>query len=228
MEDNDLSQSLDRMSSFLLSEETLDQVLGLVAALARSSIPGADGVGITLKRNGAAITAAHSDEFVVHVDQEQFASGQGPCLSAIEEERTFVVHATPDERWPVFTTRASAANVSSVLSIPLSAADGTIGALNIYGRAPHAFDDYSTESAARFARHAAVLLSNAQAFASTQQLADNLEIALKTRETIGIAKGILMERDGLTREEAFEVMRVASQDTNTKVNEIARRIVEGE
>ncbi len=63
---------------------------------------------------------------------------------------------------------------------------------------------------------------------STQRLADNLEIALKSRETIRIAKGILMERDGLTMEEAFDVMRVASQETNTKLNEIARRIVEKE
>jgi len=118
--------------------------------------------------------------------------------------------------------------VSSVLSIPLSTGTGAIGALNIYGRAPHAFDDYSTESAARFARQAAVLLSNAQAYASTQRLADNLEIGLKTSETICIAKGILMERDGITRKEAFDVMRRASQDTNTKLNEVARRIVDKE
>lgn len=228
MEEKDLYQSLDRMPAFLLSEETLDQNLGPVAALARSSISGADGVGITLKRDGAAVTAAHSDEFVVDVDNHQFAAGHGPCLSAIEEGHSFKVDTTPDERWPEFTARAAEANVSSVLSIPLHAGDGTIGALNIYGRAPHAFDDYSTESGARFARHAAVLLSSAQAYASTQRLADNLEIALKTRETIGIAKGILMERDGITREEAFDVMRRASQETNTKLNEVARRIVDKE
>ena len=135
---------------------------------------------------------------------------------------------TPDERWPEFTARAAEANVSSVLSIPLSVGDGVIGALNIYGRAPHAFDDYSNESAARFRATPRSCSSNAQAYASTQRLADNLEIALKTRETIGIAKGILMERDGITREEAFDVMRRASQEANTKLNEVAQRIVDKE
>src|SRR5919108_3452392 len=97
---DELSHSLQRMSNLLLSEETVDAILEIVVTLARSTIPGADGAGVTVRRRGPT-TAAHSDPMVTDLDDMQYRLGSGPCLAAIEDARRYRVDSTAVEgRWP--------------------------------------------------------------------------------------------------------------------------------
>jgi AmiR/NasT family two-component response regulator len=60
-----------------------------------------------------------------------------------------------------------------------------------------------------------------------QQIA-NLQAALETRHTIGLAQGLLMGRYGLTEDQAFAYLARISQDRNVKLRELARRLVAGD
>lgn len=97
--------------------------------------------------------------------------------------------------------------------------------MNIYARAERAFDDTAIGVAEVFARQAKVALHNAQIYTAARRLADQLNEALQSRDMIGQAKGILMEREGLTDQEAFDMLRTISQNTNVKLRDIAERLI---
>jgi GAF domain-containing protein len=224
---DELARTLLRMSGILLDEESLDAVLELVATLACRAVPGVDGAGVSLQREHMVYTAASTDSEVQVLDDLQYDSGEGPCLSAIEEGRVIVAHTLDGEqRWPRFTPRARKKGIYSVLSLPLTVRERTIGALNLYSRTVGTIEDDAQETASLFAQQASFVLANARAYADAEQLTGQLQEALKSREIIGRATGIIMERNGLRGDQAFDMLRRTSQNTNTKLRDIAQRIVE--
>jgi GAF domain-containing protein len=112
----------------------------------------------------------------------------------------------------------------SSLSVPLPMSD-LRGGLNVYAREAHAFDEDARSTATRFAPYAAVAINNMSAYQSARDMADNLEIALKSRAVIDQAKGILIERHRLTPEQAFQVLARASQHANRKLRDVAEHLV---
>jgi GAF domain-containing protein len=221
----ELSESLTRMAGLRLSEETLDAILDMIASLARSAIEPADHVSVTLVRDGNVITAARSDELVTEIDQGQYDSKEGPCISAMQDRLLVDSPSLKEEsRWPAFTTVAIDKGVGSVRSVPLSIDDHSLGALNLYSNSPHSFTE-TAQVVDVFARHASVVLANAEAYASAEQLNEQLTEALRSREIIGQAKGILMEREGCDGDDAFDMLRRISQNSNTKLRDIAQGIV---
>jgi GAF domain-containing protein len=113
----------------------------------------------------------------------------------------------------------------SSLSIPLQVRGETLGALNLYSKTLSAFEGTGAANADLFGEHAAVAVANAYTFANALRLSENLKEALKSRELIGEAKGILMAREGVTEDEAFEMLRRASQRANLKLRDIAQELV---
>jgi AmiR/NasT family two-component response regulator len=98
--------------------------------------------------------------------------------------------------------------------------------LNIYSGQPHAFDETARASAERFAAEASRVVALAVRLAEHAELADNLRIALASRATIDQALGVIMGQNRCTAEDAFNVLRTASQNRNVKLREIAARIIE--
>ena len=129
-----------------------------------------------------------------------------------------------ERRWPPFTKTAAAHGVRSTLSLPLRVGADSIGALNLYSRSVNGFE-VDDAVAGVFAAQAAVLLENARAYWAAHTLSEQLEEALKSRAVIEQAKGILIARHGYTDEEAFQHLSRESQETNTKLRDIAQRTV---
>jgi len=128
--------------------------------------------------------------------------------------------------WPVFQTKAHEFGVTEALSTPLLRAPGqAIGALNIYSHRDGGFADTERHTADVVAEHAAILVANASALAGANQLNEELRNAVASREIIGEAKGIIMERQSCTRDEAFEILRRASQRENRKLRGLAEDLV---
>jgi GAF domain-containing protein len=222
----ELSTQLVDMTQVLLSEQTLDSVLEVVANLAKQTVAETVGVGITLVRENRFVTAAHTDEIVRTVDSHQYRAGEGPCLQAAVENRRYeIVDMAGETRWPNYTPRAKNEGISSSLSLPLAIRDTPIGAVNFYSRLVRAYDNAGAKATV-FAEQASVILANAQAYASTTQVNDQLKEALKTREIIGEAKGILMEREAIGEDEAFDMLRRISQHQNIKLRTIAQEVVD--
>ncbi len=205
-------------------DEELDATLTRVSKLAVGQIAGCDMAGVTLIRTGKPVTAAFTDVEAPEIDSAQYESGEGPCLEAFRQNRVFTILDTRTEtRWPVFTERARGHGILSTLSLPLQVNQEALGALNLYSRAPKAF--FEDETPMLFAIHAAVVLANAQAYWAAHALSGQLELAMASRSVIEQAKGVFMARFGDTDDEAFARLTRQSQDSNTKLRDVAKAVV---
>ncbi len=107
-------------SEFPSEDDVVDGALRMVVALAQATIAAADGVSISLRRNGRLATVAASDQTILDMDTYQYATGEGPCLDASIEGRAFQTQSLIDERrWPAFTPSAHALGINAILSSPL-------------------------------------------------------------------------------------------------------------
>jgi anti-anti-sigma factor len=209
---SDAAQHLRGTQAVLPNEGVVDGALRLVVALARAMVDGADGASITLRRDARLGTVVASDQTVSDMDADQYATGEGPCVDASVEGRWFHAQSLEEEtRWPAFTPRARALGIGAILSSPLLAEGRPMGALNIYSRSAFAFATKEQELAAVFAAEASNILSDVGDQIIDDQLTGWLEGALRTREIIAEARGVVMEHQGTGETDAFDLMRRFSQ-----------------
>jgi GAF domain-containing protein len=221
-----LAHSLLQVAAIPANRDVLDAALRLVVALARVTVSGADGVSISLVRNGALTTVAASDETVSGMDQDQYATGEGPCVAAATEGHWFHVESLDDERrWPAFIPRAKERGINSILSTPLLTAARPAGALNIYSRHSGAFAAPELELSSLFAVQASELLVKAAVDVSVEELSRQLQDALRGRDLISQARGVLMERHGVTADAAYTTLRRSSRQRSTSLRSRAEDIV---
>jgi len=226
-EDEYLRESLAGLSRLASDRLPLEDLLTQVATLAVQAIPGADGAGLTLLEQDRADTTVATAPFVTEIDDIQYGMQQGPCISAAREGRTVMSGSLGgDSRWPRFGGQVARLGVHSVVSLPLIAPDGVVGAMNVYAHDKNVFDDRAAELGQIFAAPAAIAVHNAHVLAQTRRLANQLQSALEIRGVIDRAVGILMSRSGSTEHEALERLRSLSQHKHRKLVEIARRIVD--
>ena len=222
-----LAESLRGLNSFLLDEETLDTVLQRVVETAQAGVPGCDHAGVTLWSGGKPSTAAATDDTTLTLDAVQYETGDGPCLQAIRDGVVYQVDDFEhDGRFSRFAAEAIPQGLRASLSFPLGVRDTTIGALNLYAEKTEAYDEVSRQLGAEFAAQASVALANAQIHDRTVSVIAQLNEALSTRAVIEQAKGILMARQSIDADQAFEILRRASQNRNQKLRDIAAAIVQ--
>ncbi|BCJ40647.1 transcriptional regulator [Actinoplanes ianthinogenes] len=210
-----------------LGETDLNGVLDRVADLARRTLPGADQVSITLIRDGAACTPAHTGETALQLDEFQYEQDSGPSLEAAAAKTTVhVPEAGEDRRWNGWSERAAAAGIGSMLSVGLPIVENVSGALNIYGRRAGAFGDDVIALAQTFVRYAAVALANAHLYDTTATLAQHMQAAMESRAVIEQAKGIIMGERRCSADDAFAILTKVSQDTNRKLRDVAAALVD--
>ncbi len=211
----------------VLDDAALDELLQRVVQLALVTIEGARAVSITVADGGRYRTSNSTATGALAVDEVQYREGDGPCVEAIRTVCPVQVTVGADEgRWPWFNERAIENGIGRVLSTPLTRGPGeAIGALNIYAAEGDEFGPDELRKAGLIGEHAAVLVGNTLALVDATQLNDQLRQAVDTREVIGVAKGIFMERQSCTRDEAFDLLRRASQRENRKLRELAEELV---
>ncbi|WP_319018281.1 GAF and ANTAR domain-containing protein [Microbispora sitophila] len=219
--DDELAVKLSDLARTLQDEDTAQETLDAIVGAAVGTVPGAQDAGLTVViRRREVETPAATRDLVRQVDRAQYETGEGPCLDATYKHRTVrLSDMTREERWPEFTRRAVDLGVKSMLSFQLYVHKGNLGALNLYSREKNAFDDESEHVGLLFAAHAAVAMSGAR-----QQ--EQLRRAIAVRDLIGQAKGVLMERHKLTADQAFSLLVRASQQTNTKLVDVAGYLVD--
>jgi hypothetical protein len=218
--------------SFTQTAQTLFAAGGVTATmtsvveLAVATIEGCDYAGLFLIEGGTVTTPVHTDPIVVEIDRIQHTTGEGPCLDAVAHRLIFYADDLGrDLRWLHFAPQATKAGVRCVLALPLSA-NAQFGALNLYARCPVAFGVGDRARAAILVSLASLALSVAHSHEDEKLHAANLHAALASRETIGEALGILMERERVTADQAFDILRRASQFLNIKLREVAENLIE--
>jgi GAF domain-containing protein len=226
-EDEDLRDSLVALSRLASDRLPLEDLLTQVATYAVQAIPGADGAGLTLLEQDRSDTIVATAPFVTEIDDIQYGMNQGPCISAAREGHTVLSGSLgADPRWPRFGGQVARLGVHSVVSLPLIAPDGVVGAMNVYAHDKNVFDDRAAELGQIFAVPAAIAVHNAHVLAQTRRLANQLQTALEIRGVIDQAVGILMSRSGGTEHEALERLRSLSQHEHRKLAEVSRQIVD--
>lgn len=202
------------------SIRNLEQTLGQIVEAAVATIPGVDAGSISVTEHGRIETRHPTSEAIRKLDETQSQLGEGPCISAIEDPPPSGVVSAQDfagedaERWPRFASYAVEAGYRALLSIQLSTEGGPRAALNLYAQRPDSFDEHSRVLAGLFGVQAALLLYGSNEAAQLQRAVDS-------RDLIGQAKGILMERFTVDDEAAFGMLVRSSQDTNLKVTAVA-------
>lgn len=186
-----------------------------------TEVEGAEYAGITVLGRESATTPVASDPLVRAVDALQYSTGQGPCVRAAVADTEPVVLVNDllgDGRWPDFSGGAVKLGVSAMLSFHLyTEPDSTVGALNLYSTRVGSFTPESLQTGALLAAHAAVA-------AATAEKTGQLRVALASRDLIGQAKGILMERYRITADHAFGLLVAASQRTNRRLTDLAEEL----
>lgn len=219
--EDELAVRLSELARDLQHQDDPEQTMMSIVSAAITAIPGVDeaSISVVLARRRAESHAA-SGELPRRIDALQSQLGQGPCLDAAYEQQTVrVSDMRTEQRWPEFSQLAYKAGAGSMLSFQLYVEEDNLGALNLYAHEPDAFDDESEHVGLLFAAHAAVAYAGAQK-------QEQLRVGMSSRDIIGQAKGILMERHNISADQAFRVLVQASQDRNEKLLRIAERVVQ--
>jgi GAF domain-containing protein len=202
-----------------VKEARLQPTLDAIVAAARALSPGQD-AGLIVLVHGELVPQSATGRAPLLLDLLQQKVGNGPCIEAARQQTVIRIDDTQEDgRWPEFLAEAQRCGVRSQLCVPLWVDERCLGTLSLYGEQPSAFTRHDERITILFATLAALALAEAQ---RTEQLRE----ALGNRDLIGQAKGILMGRSAITADDAFKRLTQASQDTNTKLLTVARRLVD--
>src|SRR2546423_4908027 len=205
---------LNRLLNFIL--ETSVDVLGF------------DAVTVTARHDGEMSTIAATDQRLVAVDEAQYEANAGPCVSVLEpHDPILVADIATDACWPRFRESARHLGVETSLSVHVPVQMEDIGAsMNFYARRPFAVSPELVSAASGYADQVAGAMTAVEAYRATATLAHHLAEAMKTRAVIEQAKGILIADHNIDADEAFNMLVKLSQNTNTKLRDVATRLVD--
>ncbi|MEV4264685.1 GAF and ANTAR domain-containing protein [Kribbella sp. NPDC049584] len=196
-------------------EETIDAVVQFALQALRCTYAG---IALTARGSRPEI-AAVTDPVVAEVYELQLGKQNGPLVTAMRERRPVLIRDTlADVRWPEWAAKVATLGVRSVLDVPL-ATSRTVGVLGLYSPDPDAFAADDEAVAHILARHASVALASARHEETMAQ-------AIDARKLVGQAMGILMERFDIDGDRAFAVLKRYSQDTNTKLRDVAQQLID--
>ncbi|MET9269408.1 GAF and ANTAR domain-containing protein [Kribbella sp. NPDC003557] len=180
--------------------------------------------GVVLHTRGSqAEIAAVTDPVVTDVYDLQIDADCGPLVTALRDRHTVAIQdTTADERWPGPVTGIAALGIRSVLDVPLATGEEprrTVGVLSLFSAEPEAFTADDEAIAHILARHATVAVASARHEETMAQAVD-------ARKLVGQAMGILMERFDVDGDRAFAILKRYSQDTNTKLRDVAQQLID--
>jgi GAF domain-containing protein len=199
-----------------------ETVIAELTEHAALEIPGARYAGVTVTSNRNRIdTPATTHPYPLILDEIQQRHLEGPCLASAWEMQTFhIVDLENDFRFPKYRRDALAETpIRSIMAFQLFIANQSMGALNVYSEEPGAFDEKTEEVGLIFATHSSVAWNSARRD-------EQLRRALASRDTIGQAKGMIMERYNIGAIQAFDMLRKLSQDSNVPLARIAEELIE--
>ena len=212
--------------ALLASGRDLSSFLGDLVHLAARQVPVAEACGLTLTRDGTGVTVASTGSLADRADERQYEVDAGPCLESMRAGTVVRVDdMVVEQRWAPYPARAAELGIGSSLSLPLVVQGRSSGALNLYATAPRVFSADDEATATRWAQQAAGALAVALRIADSDHRAHSLLGGLDTRATIGQAVGLLMARERCTADQAFGLLRIASQRRNVKLRDVAAGVV---
>lgn len=203
----------------------LDAALARIVEVVSEAVPTLHGAGLVVVRganDGLLWVASPAVDYL----ERQLGNAGGPAFQAVATNQRVVIDDLDDEpRWPALAAAAGAEGLAAIVALPLCGVHAS-AAVTYYLAQPPGEDAHQALEAVAGA--VAVAVDNALAFARYELVTSHLHEALESRDIIGQAKGMLMERFGVSAEEAFGVLRATSQRANRKLRDVAADVIEGE
>ncbi|CAL9627855.1 GAF and ANTAR domain-containing protein [Streptomyces mutabilis] len=213
------------ITQWLLETESLEDFLQTLADAALTLAP-CEGVGVTLERDGRPLTVVSAGIAAPKLDEKQYGQDDGPCLQALRSGKEITVGDMLDEtRWGDYPAYAASCGIRSSLSLPVAAHTDTAGALNFYADPPDAFADSDLAALRALATQATEGIALSQRISDAQEFADQMQTAMRSRSVIDQALGIIMGQRHCTADEAFNILRSASQHRNVKLRDVCAQLV---
>jgi len=222
--DDSLASFFADLTRRFIGVESVDDVLTLIVHATFEIMPTCDHVSVSYLRGRTLVSRSSNDDVGPLLDAIQTEAQEGPCFDAIRHRTAFSTgDLGADPRWPVYGPRAvEATDVRSSLATPLDSGSGVIGALNLFSEQLVGFKDDPGVHAT-----IAILAAHATAALHATLHREQMATALRSRDLIGQAKGILMAHGNVDEAAAFGQLAAASQRMNLKVSEIAQRLIDG-
>jgi GAF domain-containing protein len=190
----------------------------------------ADAAGLMLiDAEGQLRWASATDQTAQTVENEQERLAQGPCAVAFSQRLPAAIrniHTEPD--WDKFAKVLVGEGICAALSVPVELDGGVIGTLDVYVGRPRDWDPSEVAALQAYAGLVASLLSAAVTAQIKGRLADQLEAALEHRWLIEQAKGVLMGREDLDAQAAFERLRGAARSSTRRLADVAKDVTGGQ
>jgi GAF domain-containing protein len=216
-----------RMSGLLLSEDSVESALALISSLARETIPGSSGAGVSVVDERRKRSSGSTDERVRTADRLQYELDEGPCLAAAAAHGLVRIDdLAEDRRWPRWSEAVRPLGLRAAMSTALVAGTRSLGAIKVYADEPRAFDHRSEQLLTLFAAQAAMLVAHVQRYEQVTRLSDGLRQAIHGRDVISMAKGVLMGRHGIDEDSAFGMLLSRCEQDGSTVAEAASRVVD--
>jgi GAF domain-containing protein len=224
----DLARSIGALGS-LDPQQGLAPTLQQIADAAKQLFA-ADAAGLMLvDADGALRWASASDQTAQTLEDGQEQLAQGPCAVAFSQRLPAAItniHTDPD--WGEFAQVLLAEGVCAALSVPVELDGGVIGTLDVYAGQPRDWDPSEVAALQAYAGLVASLLSAATTAQVKGRLADQLQAALEHRWLIEQAKGVIMGRERLDAQTAFERLRGAARSSTRRLADVAKDVTEGQ
>ena len=222
----ELASALTQMAGLVLSRETVDTAVALVTTLAEATLAGTTGAGVTLVDERGKRSKAASSQLVEEADALQYEFDEGPCLTAWRtRQRIRIDDTASDTRWPGWNSAAAGLGVRAVLSVPLLVDGESIGAIKVYSDHPANYGEREERVMSLFAEQAATLLANTQSLQQARRLSQQLIDALRGRDAIVRATGVLLARGARDQDAAFMALTDAASRSGQTVEQLAVELV---
>jgi hypothetical protein len=222
--DASTSDLFRHLADVVYASDDFSRIYQAIVRAAPHLVEGCDHASLMLHVDGRFVTVASSDPTAAHVDAVERELDEGPCLDAVREQSVFHdADLTDGSPWPGLTERVLAETpVRSMAGFRIRAGDGHDGALNLFSDSPGGLSERAVDQGIVLASFITVAL-----VASHQRRsASSLRSGLLSNREIGKAVGLLMAFRSVDDEEAFAMLRRASQQMNVKLVEVARRVVD--
>jgi GAF domain-containing protein len=224
---DELSAVSARVSGLLLSEETVATALGLVSSMALDTVPGAVGAGVSIIDERGRRSSGSTDARVERADALQYELDEGPCLAATAGRQLVRVDdLTTDRRWSRWAAAVVPLGLRAAMSAPLVAGDTPLGALKVYADRPGSFDHHTERRLTIASAQAAILVSNVQTRERARRLSEGLRQAVRSRDLVSTAKGVVMARHGVPEDVAFGMLVSRSGEEGGTLADVARAVVD--
>ncbi len=188
---------------------------------------GVDGAGVSLADGDDLVFIAATDASIATIEATQEAGRQGPCHDAYRTGKQVTVNdLAGDRRWPTFGFVAIQAGCRAVAGLPMPSSDRSIGALNLFRNRPHEWSDEELTVGQLLANMASGYVLNQAELSESRTLAAQLQTALDSRIILEQAKGIVAERQGVTPDRAFDLLRQQARSTQTRLVDVCQAVVD--